>query len=104
VAGRNVFLSQFGLLLTALGMAARRTGQLPPPLASAALASAVPNPLAPIYLVMADVGVADPRRALPRPDHHRHRPALRRPRQLALVTTNLLDIPVIHLGKDHHDR
>jgi len=55
----------FGLLLTALGMAGHRTGQLPPPLASAALASAVPNLLAPIYLVMADVGVADPRRALP---------------------------------------
>ena len=54
-----------GLLLTALGMAGHRTGQLPPPLASAALASAVPNLLAPIYLVMADVGVADPRRALP---------------------------------------
>ena len=40
----------FGLLLTALGMAGHRTGQLPPPLASAALASAVPNLLAPIYL------------------------------------------------------
>jgi len=72
----------FGLLLTALGMAGHRTGQLPPPLASAALASAVPNLLAPIYLVMADVGVADPRRTLPRPDHHRHRRTLRRPRPL----------------------
>ena len=39
-----------GVLLTALGMAGHRTGQLPPPLASAALASAVPNLLAPIYL------------------------------------------------------
>ena len=42
----------FGLLLGALGVAGLRTGELPPPLAKAAIVAAVPNLLAPIAIAV----------------------------------------------------
>jgi hypothetical protein len=46
----------FGLLLTALGSAGRRSGRLADPLARAALASAVPNLVSPAYLAWSPAG------------------------------------------------
>jgi hypothetical protein len=51
LAGGPVHGVGFGLLLGALGVAGVRTGELPRPLARAALAAAVPNLLSPLYLV-----------------------------------------------------
>jgi hypothetical protein len=46
----------FGLLVGALGLAGLRTGELPRPLASTGVASAVPNLLSPLYLVAEPAG------------------------------------------------
>ena len=46
----------FGVLLSALGVAGLRTGELPRPLALAALASASTCLLAPLYLVAEPLG------------------------------------------------
>ncbi len=51
LAGGPTHGAGFGLLLGALGLAGRRTGALPRRLADAALATAVPNLLSPLYLV-----------------------------------------------------
>ncbi len=51
LAGGPLHGAAFGLLLGALGLAGRRTGELPPALSTAALATAVPNLLSPLYLV-----------------------------------------------------
>jgi hypothetical protein len=51
IAGGPVHGAGFGVLVGALGLAGRRTGELPAPLATAALAAAVPNVLSPLYLV-----------------------------------------------------
>ena len=51
IAGGPTHGAGFGLLLGALGLAGRRTGALPRRLADAALATAVPNLLSPLYLV-----------------------------------------------------
>ena len=50
-AGGPIHGAGFGLLLGALGLAGRRGGALPERLADTALAVAVPNLLAPLYLV-----------------------------------------------------
>ena len=51
LAGGPVHGAGFGVLVGALGLAGRRTGELPAPLATAALAAAAPNVLSPLYLV-----------------------------------------------------
>lgn len=50
----------FGLLVGALGAAGLRTGELPRPLARAGLAAAIPNLLAPLYLIDARAAYAIP--------------------------------------------
>jgi hypothetical protein len=50
IAGGPIHGAGFGVLVGALGLAGRRTGELPEPLATAALVAAVPNALAPLYL------------------------------------------------------
>jgi hypothetical protein len=46
----------FGLLVGALGLAGRRTGELPRPLALTGLIAAIPNLLSPLYLVAEPAG------------------------------------------------
>jgi hypothetical protein len=50
LAGGPTHGAGFGLLLAALGLADRRAGRLPAPLAQASLISAAPNLLSPAYL------------------------------------------------------
>jgi hypothetical protein len=50
LAGGPAHGAGFGALLASLGVAGLRTGELPRPLAVAALATAVPNLLSPLYL------------------------------------------------------
>jgi hypothetical protein len=56
LAGGPVHGLGFGVLLGALGLAGRRTGELPSALTTAALAAAVPNILSPLYLVAEPAG------------------------------------------------
>jgi hypothetical protein len=56
LAGGPVHGAGFGVLVGALGLAGRRTGALPDALTTAALAAAVPNALAPLYLVAEPAG------------------------------------------------
>jgi len=52
LAGGTIHGGGLGLLLGALGVAGLRTGELPPPLAKAAIVAAVPNLLAPIAIAV----------------------------------------------------
>jgi hypothetical protein len=56
LAGGPVHGAGFGVLLGALGLAGRRTGELPAGLTRAALGAAVPNLLSPLYLVAEPAG------------------------------------------------
>jgi hypothetical protein len=56
LAGGPVHGLGFGVLLGALGLAGRRTGELPSALTTAALAAAVPNILSPLYFVAESAG------------------------------------------------
>jgi hypothetical protein len=56
LAGGPVHGLGFGVLLGAMGLAGRRTGELPSALTTAALAAAVPNILSPLYLVAEPAG------------------------------------------------
>jgi hypothetical protein len=51
LAGGVIHTPAFGVLIGALGLAGLRTGELPPPVAITALASAAACLLAPLYLV-----------------------------------------------------
>ncbi len=56
LAGGPLHGAGFGVLLGVLGLAGRRTGDLPAPLTTAALAAAVPNVLAPLYFIAEPAG------------------------------------------------
>jgi hypothetical protein len=56
IAGGPIHGVGFGLLVGALGMAGLRTGELPRPVATVALASVPPNLLGPLYLLAEPAG------------------------------------------------
>jgi hypothetical protein len=56
LAGGPIHGVGFGALLAAVGLTGRQTGALPAPLATAALATAVPNVLSPLYLLAEPAG------------------------------------------------